>query len=227
MTVWADWMQRWAKPAASYRTQDWFPVADLREGCLVRKDGAVIGGITLSPLNLVLKSARERRAIILAVYRIVNSLPCSWQILSYYRPLDLEMYLDDLRAQLQHVSARRELLLRSYLDWVVAQHTAGDAMERRYCLFLTRQGEDALTWQAETLPALAQEWNRIRGMHAQVLDDAAWRSVLFGFFHPNRLGEEPVPDGLVATTIVEEEEHARVEDKEERSHGGLVIPQDT
>ena len=44
------------------------------------------------------------------------------------------------------------------------------------------------------------EWNRIRGMRATVLDDAAWASVLFGFFHPTRLQHEVVPDWWTAWT---------------------------
>ena len=73
-------------------------------------------------------------------------------------------------------------------------------MERRYYCLFTRTGSDAVAIHHETLPQLAQEWNRIRGMRATVLDDAAWESLLFGFFHPTKLQEETVPHGWMELT---------------------------
>ena len=182
-------------------TQAWFPVKDIRDGCLVRKDGAVLGGVSLSALNLDLKSARETRTIITAVYGILNGLDVPWQILSHYRPLDLEQYLESLKGQTRHVSARRERLLRHYYEWLGAQQNAGEAMERHYYVLLVRTGPDAVARHRETLPSLAQEWGRIRGMEAQVMDDDAWRALLFGFFHPTRIRVEAVPHEPLTMTV--------------------------
>lgn len=182
-------------------TQAWFPVKDIRDGCLVRKDGAVLGGLSLSALNLDLKSARETRAIISAVYGILNGLDVPWQMLSHYRPLDLGQYLESLKDQTRHVSPRREHLLRRYYEWLGAQQDAGEAMERHYYLLLVRTGPDAVARHRETLPGLAQEWGRIRGMEAQVMDEDAWRALLFGFFHPTRIRVEAVPHEPLAMTV--------------------------
>lgn len=181
-------------------TQAWFPVKDIRDGCLVRKDGAVVGGIRLSALNLDLKSARETRAIISAVYGILNGLDVPWQMLSHYRPLDLDHYLESLKNETRQVSPRRERLLRQYYTWLGAQQDAGEAMERHYYLLLVRIGRDAVARHRETLPGLAQEWGRIRGMDAQVIEDDAWRALLFGFFHPTRIRVETVPHEPLAMT---------------------------
>ena len=196
---WEQWNRR-ATHAAPPAVQDWFPIRDVHDGCLMRADGAVVGGIALAPMNLVLKSPRETRTIITAVYAIVNSFNTPVQILSHYRPLDLEAYLDSLREQMRQVGPRRETWLRKYLDWVMAQQAAGQAMERRYYCLITRTGPDAVTMHQETLPALVQEWNRIRGMQAAVMDDAGWESLIFGFFHPTRLHVEAVPDSVTVFT---------------------------
>jgi hypothetical protein len=182
------------KRSGASATQDWFSIQDIREGCLIRDDGAVIGGLALAPLNLALKSLRETRAILTAVYAVLNSFQTPWQILSLYRPIDLDQYVENLQHTLRQVTAGRESLLRSYLAWVIAQHDAGQAMERRYYCLMTRTGPDAVARHQETLPQIAQAWNRIRGMRATLLDDAAWASVIFGFFHPTRLQHETVPD---------------------------------
>ncbi len=183
------------KPSGAPATQAWFPIQAIRDGCLFRDDGAVIGGVSLSPLNLALKSPRETRAILTAVYAIFNSVRTPWQILSLYRPLDLAQYLESLQDQLHRVNPHRAALLRPYLEWVVAQQAGEQATERRYYCLFTRTGPDAVALHHETLPQVAQEWNRMRGMRAVILDDAAWQSLLFGFFHPTKLQAETVPDG--------------------------------
>lgn len=197
-------MTRYWTPAKKHSTapaaQDWFPIQDIRHGCLIRDDGAVVGGLALSPMNLDLKSPRETRAVITAVYAILNSLRTPWQIVSLYRPLDLDQYVESLKDRLRQVAPRREPLLRQYLEWVLAQQDAGQAMERRYYCLMTRTGPDAVELHQETLAQVAQEWNRIRGMRATILDDTAWESVIFGFFHPTRLNHEVVPGPWTALT---------------------------
>ena len=197
-------MTRYWTPAKKHSTapaaQDWFPIQDIRHGCLIRDDGAVVGGLALSPMNLDLKSPRETRAVITSVYAILNSLRTPWQILSLYRPLDLDQYVVSLKDRLRQVAPRREPLLRQYLEWVLAHKDSGQAMERRYYCLMTRTGPDAVELHQETLPEVAQEWNRIRGMRATILDDTAWESVIFGFFHPTRLNHEVVPGPWTALT---------------------------
>lgn len=187
-------------PSGAPATQAWFPIREIKDGCLFRDDGAVIGGVSLSPLNLDLKSPRETRTLLTAVYAIFNSVRTPWQLLSLYRPLDLAQYVESLQDQLRRVNAHRAALLRPYLAWVVAQQDGGQAMERRYYALFTRTGPDAVALHHETLPQLAQEWNRIRGMRATVLDDVAWQNLLFGFFHPTKLQQETVPDAWTELT---------------------------
>ena len=197
-------MTRYWRPTKKHSTapaaQDWFPIQDIRNGCLIRDDGAVVGGLALSPMNLDLKSPRETRAVITAVYAVLNSLRTPWQIVSLYRPLDLDQYVESLKDRLRQVAPRREPLLRQYLEWVLAHKDSGQAMERRYYCLMTRTGPDAVELHQETLPEVAQEWNRIRGMRATILDDTAWESVIFGFFHPTRLNHEVVPGQWTALT---------------------------
>ena len=161
----------------------------------------MLGGIRRSGVNLDLKSARQTRAIIAAVYGILNGIAVPWQMLSHYRPLDLGKYLDSLKDQTRHVCPRREHLLRRYYEWLGAQQNAGEAMERHYYLLLVRTGPVAVARHRETLPGLAQEWGRIRGMEAQVMDEDAWRALLFGFFHPTRIRVEAVPHEPLTMTV--------------------------
>lgn len=176
--------------------QDWLPLSDLREGCLIRPDGAVVGGVAVAPLSLALKSENEKRAIIGAIHAAVNGLTVPWQILSVYRPVDLDAYLASLDGMLSEADQRRKQVLRDYTAWVHGLVRSGEAVERRYYILVARTGPDAILEHRTALQALAEDLGRARGMQARVMDDAAWRELLFLAFHSGQAAYEPVPNGL-------------------------------
>ena len=177
-------------------TQDWLPLADLRDGCLIRPDGAAVGGVTVAPLSLALKSENEKRAIIGALHAAINGLTVPWQVLSLYRPVDLDKYLGDLDRQLLDADPRRKQVLRDYLGWVHGLVRSGETVERRYYILVTRTGADAIVEHRTALRAFAEDLQRGRGMQAYVMSDADWRELLFLAFHGGQAAFEMVPDGL-------------------------------
>ena len=176
--------------------QDWLPLSDLRDGCLIRPDGAAAGGIAVAPLSLQLKSENEKRAIIQAVHAALNGLQVPFEILSLYRPVDLDSYLASLDGMLANAGARRKTVLRDYLTWVHGLVRSGEAVERRYYLIVTRTGPDAVREHRGSLRALADDLMRARGMQAHAMSDADWRELLFLAFHSGQAAVEQVPDGL-------------------------------
>ena len=182
--------------------QDWLPLSDLRDGCLVRPDGGVVGGLAIAPLSLGLKSDLEKRAIVGAVHAAVNGLMVPWQILSLYRPVNLDaylMHLDDLAAT---ADQRRKEVLRDYLTWVSGLVRSGEAVERKYYLLVTRTGPDAVAEHRTSLRALMDDLSRGPGMQVRVMDAAGWRELLFLAFHAGQAAIEPVPDGLRVPPIL-------------------------
>jgi hypothetical protein len=176
--------------------QDWLPLQDLHGGLLFRRDGAVVGGVGVAPFNLSLKSASETRAVIAAVHQAVNALQVPWQILSTYRPVDLDAHLGTLDRLLEDADPRRKPVLRDYIGELHRLATGGEATERRYYVLVVRQGADAPAEHRQHLPQLAQDLMRARGLRAWVLDDAAWRELLFLTFQGHHAAQETVPDGL-------------------------------
>lgn len=175
--------------------QDWLPIRDLHSGLLHRPDGGVVGGVRIEPLSLLLKSDREVQAIIGAVHAAVNGLQVPWQVLSLYRPVDLDAYLNSL-STLQ-VDSRRRQVLRAYRGWVEGQVRGGETVERRYYLLVTRTGQEALAEHRQHLPALATDLARARGLQARVMRDADWREALFLAFHAEQAAVESVPSGPI------------------------------
>lgn len=176
--------------------QDWLPLSDLRGGCLVRPDGGVVGGLAIAPLSLGLKSEIEKRAIIGAVHAAVNGLQVPWQVLSLYRPVDLDAYLTHLDALLAATDPRRKGVLREYLGWVQGLVRSGEAVERRYYLLVTRTGQDAEAEHRTGLQALAEDLMRGPGMQVRVMGASDWRELLFLAFHAGQAATETVPDGI-------------------------------
>ncbi len=183
---------------AQQAAQDWLPIRDLHDGCLFRPDGGVVAGITISPFSLLLKSTREVGTIISAFQAALNGVNTPWQIISVGRPVDLDSYLEVLDHQIADSTAERKPLLREYLHWVSGLVRSGETTERRYYLLITRKGADAIAEHRSNLRGLVDDLGRInQGFQVSVMDDSAWRELLFLAFNADQSASETVPTGRV------------------------------
>lgn len=183
-------------PTPAQKTaQSWLPIQDLHDGCLFRPDGGVVAGIQIAPYSLALKSERERSSAIQGFQAALNGLKSPWQILSLYRPVDLDSYLALLDLASSEVTGPRRRVLSEYSRWVRAQIQGGESVERRYYLLMTRTGKDAMAEHAQAIRGLSEDLQRIRGFRADILSDAMWRELLFLVFHAGQAAVEPIPDG--------------------------------
>ena len=144
-----------AGASSSQAALDWLPLADLRDGCLIRPDGAAVGGVAISPMSLALKTENEKRAIVQAVHAALNGLQAPWQLLSLPRPVDLDRYLQSLDSRLADADQRRLPVLRDYLTWLHGLVRSGEATDRRYHLLVLRTGPDAVREHRQALRVLA------------------------------------------------------------------------
>ncbi len=181
---------------AKLAAQDWLPLADLDDGLLYRSDGGVVGGVTVSPFSLDLKSASEKRTVIGAIHAALNGLKQPWEIVSMFRPVDLDAYLTVLDRLLQDTDPRRKPVLQSYLLWVAGMIHSGEAVERKYYVLITRTGQDAAREHLANLPHLAMDMQRARGLQVRTMTDQDWQELLFLTFQASHAAVESVPDGL-------------------------------
>jgi hypothetical protein len=184
---------------AAWSAQAWLPLRDLRDGLLIRHDGAMVAGLSIAPYSLALKSTREQTQAVDVLTEALNGLDCAWQWLSLYRPVDLNAYLGEVDRTLETTpQGKRRQVLADYLRWATGLVRAGETVERKYYLLLTRTGKDAGNEHRTTLTQLQGTLNGLRGFQATPLDDAAWRELLFLAFHAEQAAFELVPDGLAA-----------------------------
>lgn len=183
---------------AQLAAQDWLPIRDLHDGCLIRPDGGVVAGLVLPPFSLSLKSHREVTHLIAGLQAALNALDVSWQILSLGRPVELDSYLQSLEALLPDASPDRKALLREYLRWVTGLVRSGETTERRYYLLMTRTGSDAVAAHRSGIRDVLDGLSRIDpGFQCRAMTDADWRELLFLAFHADQSAVEPVPSGRV------------------------------
>ncbi len=189
--------------------QAWLPLRDLRDGMLIRADGATVAGLGIAPYSLALKSTREQTQAVQALTEALNGIDCAWQWLSVYRPVDLNQYLATVDTTLETTpQGKRRQVLADYLRWATSLVRAGETVERKYYLLLTRTGKDAAKDHQNSLTQLTSALQAIRGFQSTPLDDAAWRELLFLAFHAEQAAVEPIPDGLVRQAPIY---HAREE----------------
>ena len=185
-----------SEPTPAQKTaQSWLPIKDLHDGCLFRPDGGVVSGVMIAPFSLALKSERERASAVQGFQAALNGLTTPWQLLSLYRPVDLDAYLASLDNSTSNAAGIRRRVLGDYSRWVRQQVQAGDSVERRYYLLMTRTGRDAIAEHQQALRGLTDDLGRIRGFRADVLTDAAWRELLFLMFHAGQAAVESIPNG--------------------------------
>ncbi len=77
-------------------TQAFLPIAEIREGAVVLKDGTLRGVLLVSSINFALKSEEEQNAIIQGYVQFLNTFSFPLQIVIQSRRLDIDDYLERL-----------------------------------------------------------------------------------------------------------------------------------
>ena len=176
---------------AKATAQRWLPAADVSDGFIQRRDGALVAALRIAPVAIALLSDREKATRISAFHAAVNGLTDGFQIVSVPRPLDLDGYLRGLEDQLRTVDARRRRLLSQYLGYVRHTVAGGEALERRYYMLLTGDGrrkgarDDLLRRVNELRAALGRA-----SLTATLCDTSELLDLIFVHLHPAQAATE-------------------------------------
>ncbi len=124
-----------AKDQAS--TQEFVPIRDIKENVIVLKDGRICMVLLASSINFALKSTDEQRAILSQFQTFLNTLDFSIQFYIQSRRLDIEPYLEQLRARepLQDNDLMR-IQLREYIEFIRTFTTEVDVMSKNFFIVI-------------------------------------------------------------------------------------------
>ena len=102
-------------------SQDILQIEEIRDGVLVLKDGSLRTVLMASSLNFALKSADEQTAIIMQYQNFLNSLDFSVQFFISSRRLNIEPYIETLKAaETKQTNELLKIQVAEYIEFVRA-----------------------------------------------------------------------------------------------------------
>ncbi len=116
-------------------TQRYLDIAEIRNDCVVLKNGGFRAVLLVSSINFTLKSEDEQKAIIQGYVGFLNTLDFPLQIVIQSRPLNIKPYLVDLEQMRKKQT--NELLreqMSDYLEFIRELVSLGEIMSRRFLI---------------------------------------------------------------------------------------------
>jgi type IV secretory pathway VirB4 component len=114
-------------------TQDFVPVAEVRDGIVVLKDGTLRAILLASSINFALKSEDEQTAFIVQFQNFLNSLDFSCQIFVQSRMLDIRPYVATLEAAYKkQLDDLMRVQIREYIEFVKSFTEAASIMTKNF-----------------------------------------------------------------------------------------------
>ncbi len=118
-------------------TQEFVPIRDIKQNVVIMKDGRMCSILLASSINFALKSLDEQRAILGQFQTFLNTLDFSIQFYIQSRRLDIEPYLDQLRArEPQQDNDLMRIQLREYIDFIKSFVSEVDVMSKNFFIVI-------------------------------------------------------------------------------------------
>ena len=114
-------------------TQKYLDIAEIKNDCLVLKNGSLRAILLASSINFALKSEEEQKAVIQSYSRFLNTLQFPLQIVIHSRPFNIDPYVNELNILRQNQT--NELLRNQttdYRDFIKELIDLGEIMSRRF-----------------------------------------------------------------------------------------------
>ena len=212
-------------PKRSYipSTQKFLTVAEIRDNTIVMTDSTLRSILMVSSINFALKNEDEQNAIIGSYVSFLNNLSFPLEIVIHSRELNIENYLNDLRAK---EKAQTNELLKAqtteYIDYISELVSLGKIMNKRFYVvvsynplsdekqgFFGRFGEifspsSLLKMKQDKFDKLKKELSRrvdsvvsglaSIGLNVVELDTQALIELLYNIYNPEVYGNEPMQD---------------------------------
>src|SRR4051812_19027604 len=133
-------------------TQDFVPVAEVRDGIVVLKDGTLRAILLASSINFALKSEDEQTAFIVQFQNFLNSLDFSCQIFVQSRMLDIRPYVATLEAAYKkQLDDLMRVQIREYIEFVKSFTEAANIMTKNFFVVIPYSPNSAVIKGARAL----------------------------------------------------------------------------
>lgn len=118
-------------------TQRFLNVMEIRDNTVILKDGTLRGIILVASVNFSLKSEDEQNAVIAAYVSFLNSLDFPLQILIQSRKLNIDDYLERLKAiEKEQVNDLLKMQTREYRQYISELVQLADIMSKKFYMVI-------------------------------------------------------------------------------------------
>lgn len=118
-------------------TQRYLDILEIKDDCIILKDGTVRAVVLVSSINFSLKSSEEQEAVIQAYTQFLNSLTFPLQIVIQSRKLNIDDYLNRLKdiekEQTNELLRKQTIEYRQYITELVE---ISDIMSKRFYVII-------------------------------------------------------------------------------------------
>jgi len=114
-------------------TQKYLDIMEIKDDCVVLKDGTLREVLLVSSINFALKSDEEQDAVIQAYVQFLNSLTFPVQIVIQSRKLNIDEYLNRLKEmEKQQTNELLKKQTAEYIQYINELIEISDIMSKRY-----------------------------------------------------------------------------------------------
>lgn len=202
-------------------TQKYLDIASVQQDMVILNDGTVRAVLLVSSINFDLKSEDEQQAIISAYVGFLNTLIYPLQVVIQSRPLNIDEYLERLKAQeKEHSNELLRMQIADYRQFITELLTLEKIMSKKFFVivpysevgntkksFTKRIGAIFSTAKIvklsrkkfeEVAKELDQNCNAIQaglqslGLNAQRLDTQALVELYYNSYNPDLFQKQPL-----------------------------------
>ncbi len=122
-----------AKNKIGTSTVSFLDISEIRDDCVIMRDGTLRGVLLCSSVNFALKSEDEQNATIQAYMQFLNSIDFPLQIVIQSRKLNIDSYLEKLKImEKQQTNELLRVQIADYLDYIKELISIGEIMTKRF-----------------------------------------------------------------------------------------------
>ncbi|PCI24238.1 hypothetical protein COB57_05295 [Candidatus Peregrinibacteria bacterium] len=121
------------KKSQKAATQSFLPIAEIRDDCMILKNGGVRVVLKVSAVNFSLKSEQEQNALISGFQGFLNTIDFPIQISIKSKKLDIDGYLEGFKAIAKnHTNTLLKTVTEEYVTYVKKLVEYADIMEKQF-----------------------------------------------------------------------------------------------
>ncbi len=123
-------------------TQKYLDILEIRDNCVVLRDGTLRAVLIVSSVNFALKSDEEQQAVIQNYIQFINALEFNLQIVIQSRKLNIDNYIEGLKKmEKEQTNELLKMQTTEYRQYVTELVQMADIMSKRFYVVIPYSGK--------------------------------------------------------------------------------------